>query len=62
MTPQRTGGTGFSFVAEVIKVQTMVDNSIRVTLDLPEDAIDSSAMLMIYKRDGIAAKVTVEPA
>lgn len=47
------------FDAEVVKVQTLVDNGIRLTLDLPETAITEAAVLMELKRKGIALKVTV---
>ena len=48
------------FDAEVVKVQTLVDNGIRLTLDLPESAIIEAAQLMTFKRDGAAITVTVE--
>jgi hypothetical protein len=48
------------FVAVVAKVQTMVDNGIRVVLDLPETAIKQAAELMECKRDEIALKVRIE--
>lgn len=41
------------FVAAVYKVQTLTDNGIRVTLDLPETAIPQMAMLAECQRDGI---------
>lgn len=41
------------FEAEVYKVQTLVDLGVRVTLDLPEDAIPVMAMLAECKRQGI---------
>ena len=50
------------FDAEVIKVQTMADNGIRLTLDLPEQAITEAAVLMALKRDGVAIVVQVEKA
>lgn len=50
------------FDAEVVKVQTLVDNGIRLTLDLPETAITEAAMLMALKRSGVAIRVTVEKA
>ena len=49
-----------TFDATVNKVQTLVDNGLRVTLDLPEQAIDAAAVLMALKRQGSALKVTVE--
>jgi hypothetical protein len=52
----------FSFTAEVTKVQTLADMGLRVTLDLAEDEIAAAAKLMECKREGVAIKVTVEPA
>lgn len=51
-----------TFDATVAKVQTLVDNGIRLTLDLPEQAIEAAAVLMALKRQGSALKVTVEIA
>ena len=51
-----------TFDATVAKVQTLVDNGLRVTLDLPEQAIEAAAVLMALKRQGSALKVTVEIA
>jgi hypothetical protein len=48
-----------TFDATVAKVQTLVDNGIRVTLDLPETAIEAAAVLMALKRQGVALKVAV---
>jgi hypothetical protein len=48
------------FKATVEKVQTLVDGGIRVTLDLPEDAIAQAASLMTCKREGIPLKVEVK--
>jgi len=50
------------FDATVAKVQTLVDNGIRLTLDLPEQAIEAAAVLMALKRQGSALRVTVEKA
>lgn len=44
------------------KVQTLADNGLRVTLDLPEQAIEAAAYLMAYKAAGVVLRVTVEPA
>ena len=49
------------FDAIVARVQTLADNGIRVTLDLPEQAVVQAAQLMELKRIGVALKVTVEP-
>lgn len=48
------------FAAVVEKVQTLVDGGIRVTLDLPEDAIAQAAQLMACKREGIPLNVEVK--
>lgn len=42
------------FVAEVYKVQTLIDGGVRVTLDLPETAIPQMAMLAEARRQGLA--------
>jgi hypothetical protein len=49
------------FVAEVQKVQTLVDGGLRVTLDLPETAIVEAAWLMTAKREGVPVCVRCEP-
>lgn len=41
------------FTAAVYKVQTLIDDGIRLTLDLPEDCIPQMAMLAECKREGI---------
>lgn len=48
------------FPATVEKVQTLVDGGIRITLDLPEDAIAQAAQLMACKREGIPLNVEVK--
>jgi hypothetical protein len=45
------------FNASVYKVQTLVDQGLRLTLDLPEDAISAVAKLMEAKRDGVYFRV-----
>ena len=49
------------FQAEVIKVQTMTDNAIRVTLDLPEHCTVEMAKLTECKRWGAVLNVTCDP-
>ena len=49
------------FVAIVNKVQTLADNGLRVYLDLPEQAIEAVAELMIYKRAGVVLDMTARP-
>lgn len=52
------------FPAEIIKVQTMVDGAIRLTLDLPADQIQNAAKLMEAKQRGATleiAAVAVKP-
>jgi hypothetical protein len=46
------------FVAVVYKVQTLVDNGIRVTLDLSEDSILQMAQLAECQRFGAVLKVS----
>ena len=48
------------FTAAIAKVQTLVDNGIRVTLDLGEDEVAAAAMLMAFKREGVAIKVSIK--
>jgi len=48
------------FRAAVAKVATLVDGGLRVTLDLPEDAIGAAAMLMECKRNEIPLVVEAE--
>ncbi len=47
------------FPATVYKIQTLVDGGLRVTLDLPENAIESAAWLMECKRQEKPLKVIV---
>ena len=42
-----------TFPATVYKVQTLVDNGVRITLDLPEDCIPQMAQLAEANRQGI---------
>jgi len=49
-----------SFQAIVYKVQTLVDNGLRVTFDLPEQAVAAAAQLMELKRLGAALTVRVK--
>jgi hypothetical protein len=51
--------TNLHFIAEVYKVQALVDGGLRVTLDLPESAIPAAAALMECKRRGETVAVTV---
>jgi hypothetical protein len=46
------------FQAEVYKVQTLVDNGIRITLNLSETAIIEAAQLMECQRLGIYLDIT----
>lgn len=47
------------FEAVVQKVQTLADNGIRATFDLPETAIPQMAMLAEARREGLVLEVTV---
>jgi hypothetical protein len=48
-----------AFIAAIHKVQTMVDGGIRVTLDLPETAIQRMTELAEYQIRGVAIDVRV---
>lgn len=50
--------TDITFPAQVVKVQTLADGGLRLTLDLPETAILAAAHLMECKRVGAAGEVT----
>ena len=41
------------FTAEIVKVQTLADEGIRLTFNLSEDCIPQAAMLMECKRKGM---------
>ena len=41
------------FPGIVYSVKTLIDNGLRVTIDLPEQAIPQAAMLMECKKQGI---------
>jgi hypothetical protein len=45
-----------SFPCIVYKVQTLADNGIRLTLDLPEDSVEAAARLMEARRLNIALR------
>ena len=49
-----------TFDATVNKVQTLADQGLRVTLDLPEQAIEAAGVLMALKRPRAALQVAVE--
>lgn len=49
-----------AFPATVASIKTLVDGGIRVTFDLPEDAIAQAAQLMACKKDGIPLRLTVQ--
>lgn len=50
------------FVAEVYKVQTLIDGGVRVTLDLPETAIPQMAMLAEVRRQGLVLQFEAKAA
>ena len=49
-----------TFEAAVSKVTTLADGGIRITLDMPEDAIISAAWLMECKRNGMVLNITCQ--
>ncbi len=46
-------------VGQVYKVQTLVDGGIRVTIDLPESAVNVMAQLAQMQINGTAVKINV---
>jgi hypothetical protein len=54
-------GDAITFPAQVVKVQTLADSGLRLTLDMSEDAIVEAAWLMKVKQDGIVLDVTCKP-
>lgn len=50
----KQGPKPIAFEATVYKVQTLVDGGLRITLDLPETAIEAAAKLMACQTAGVA--------
>jgi hypothetical protein len=50
-----------TFPAQVVKVQTLADSGLRLTLDMPESEIVAFAWLAQCKRDGVALTVKCDP-
>ena len=50
-----------TFSATVYKVQTLADMGLRVTFDLPENAVMQAAELMECKRAGVVLTVNCDP-
>ena len=50
-----------TFPAQVVKVQTLADSGLRLTLDLPETEIVAFAWLAQCKQAGIALHITAQP-
>lgn len=46
---------------QIYKVQTLVDGGIRVTIDLPESAVNIMAELAKMQINGTAVKIVVKP-
>lgn len=49
------------FSAEIIKVQTMIDGAIRVTIDLSADMVATAAKLMEAKQHGAILAIAALP-
>jgi len=62
MTSKSNDVKSIEFVATVYKVQTLVDNGIRVTLDLSEDEMLAAVELMNCHRVGAVLKVEAKPS
>ena len=50
-----------AFSAQIAKVQTLADGGIRVTLDLPETAIETATQLMQVKQQGGLLEIAALP-
>ena len=50
-----------TFDAIIYKVQTLVDHGIRLTLDLPENAIVAAAQMMALKRTAAILHIEIIP-
>ncbi len=61
MAEDPQGSAGIQFQAVVYKVQTTVDFGIRVTLDLPETAIQEMAALAMCRRLGVVLDISAQP-
>jgi hypothetical protein len=61
MILEKQQGKKIEFVATVYKVQTLVDNGIRVTLDLSEDEILAAVELIHCHAIGVVLKVEAKP-
>ena len=48
------------FIAEVAKVQTLVDGGIRLTLDMPESAREHMAELARCQQEGVVLRVKAQ--
>lgn len=51
-----------TFPATVYKVQTLSDNGLRVTIDMPEDCIAQMALLAECQRNGYELTITAQRA
>lgn len=49
------------FQAQVVKVQSMTDGALRVTLDMPENLVNIAALLMESKRQGGLLEIAAVP-
>lgn len=50
-----------TFPAQVVKVQTLADSGLRLTVDLPETEIVAFAWLAECKRMGVVLNITAQP-
>ena len=49
------------FTAQVAKVTTLVDGGIRITLDLPETAIETATKMMQVRQAGAVLEIAAVP-
>jgi hypothetical protein len=55
-----TDNPEITFKAQVTQVRTLADGGLRLVLDMPEDSIPQTAMLMECKRQGIPLQVVIK--
>jgi len=53
--------TPLTLVGQVYKVQTLVDGGIRLTIDLPESAVENMGQLASYQINGVMAEIEIRP-
>jgi len=62
MTDSKAAKPDIKVIGQVYKVQTLVDGGIRLTLDLPETAVDVMGKLAAYQINAIPVQAIFKPA